>query len=116
MLTPKLVWTKACTTLSEQANTVLFLIKSLIRRYNISVSYAFHIFDRKVVLILTYGSEILGHSVRVNIEIFHRKYCKFILGIGYRSSNCVALGETGRLPLYAITYWLRVIRLSISVL
>ena len=50
-------------TLSEQANKALFPIKSLIRQYNISVGDALHIFCKKVVPILTYGSEIWGHSV-----------------------------------------------------
>ena len=80
----------------------VFPIKSLIRRYDKLVGDVFHSFDKKVVPILTYDSEIWGHSVRENIEIIHRKYCKFILGIGFQSSNCVALGNTGILPLYAI--------------
>ena len=43
MLSTKLVWTKTCKILSEQANKALYPIKSLIRRYNIVIGDVFYI-------------------------------------------------------------------------
>lgn len=59
----------------------------------------FKIFDCKMQLYLLYDAEIWGTIYRYNIEKVHSKFCKFVLGVGYRSPNKDILPECDRYPL-----------------
>jgi hypothetical protein len=76
-----------------------------------------HLFDHTVKPVLLYGSEIrrtfIGKKLRegkdnfisklfsyLKQELVHLKFCKYILGVGKRSTSLAMLGELGRYPLY----------------
>ena len=76
-----------------------------------------HLFDHTVKPVLLYGSEIwrtfIGKKLREGKDNFisklfsnlkqehvHLKFCKYILGVGKRSTSLAILGELGRYPLY----------------
>ena len=76
-----------------------------------------HLFDHTVKPVLLYGIEIwrtfIGKKLREGKDNFisklfsnlkqehvHLKFCKYILGVGKRSTSFAILGELGRYPLY----------------
>lgn len=77
----------------------------------------FHVFDHTVKPILLYGADIWGAfaSKKLNTggdtfisklfnnikqESVHLKFCKYMLGVGKRSTTLAVMGELGRYPLY----------------
>ena len=76
---------------------------------------AFNIFDKCILPILLYGSEIWGHTYSDIIEQVHVSFCKKVIGVGSKTSNVAVLGECGRHPLYifyykkCIAYWLKLL-------
>ena len=77
------------------------------------VSLGLELFDKLVVPILLYGSEIWGYEYRYSIKIVQRNYCKMLLGVSSSTQNDVVMGELG-LPLYTryihrcISFWLNI--------
>ena len=76
-----------------------------------------HLFDHTVKPVLLYGSKILRNFIgkkwregkdhfisklfsNLKQEQVHLKFCKYILGVGKRSTSLAILGELGRYPLY----------------
>ena len=110
------VFSRACQILCEQAEKALYPIKKFIRKFkSLPCETSLKIFDGKIQPILLYGSEIWGTVYRHNIEKVHSKFCKFVLGVGYRSPSKAVLAECGRYPLHVnyktrvISYWLRLL-------
>ena len=69
------------------------------------------LFDSLITPILEYGCQIWGHMALNNteIELIHRKFCKFILNMPSSATNISIYGELGRIPLKIrrnILYWL----------
>ena len=52
-----------------------------------------------ILPILLYGCEIWGFEDLENIEIFYRKFLKYILKVKSQTTDCMVYGETGRVPL-----------------
>ena len=109
-------WNAAHKTLAEQATKAIFVLKqyhvfSLIPPY-----LQLNIFDKKILPILLYSSEVWGSKVIPDIEGVQYKFCKFILGLPPRSINDVSLGELGRVYLSSfaihrkVKYWLRILK------
>ena len=77
--------------------------------------HQFKLFDKCVIPILCYGSEIWGYEYSDKIEKVHRKFCKRVLGVSSTTNNAAVLGECGRLPLCVIyfkrciSYWLKIL-------
>ena len=77
----------------------------------------FDLFDKVVVPVLCYGSEVWGYERQERIERVHTKFCKRVLGVSNNTSNVAVLGECGRYPLFTvyfckcIKYWLKMLRL-----
>ena len=62
----------------------------------------FYLFDSLVKPILTYASDFWGTLKLCEnnpVEIFHRKFCKQLLGVHIQTTNVAVLLELGRLPL-----------------
>lgn len=118
LFTPKLSWAKATKTLSLQAEKALFNFYKFNCNFKLPVTKAFQIFDKMILPILLYGSEIWGYTVRQDIEKVHLLFCKRLLGASTNTSDLAVLGETGRLPLHVhyyvrcIKYWLRILNMS----
>ena len=73
-------------------------------------------FDKMVLPVLTYGSEIWGTKYAGPIEAAHRKYCKYILKVSSNTCNVAVLGELGRHNLYvhyfckSVRFWLFIVQ------
>ena len=73
------------------------------------------LFDKLVVPILTYGSEIWGIYEFKEVEKINMKFCKYILGVKKQTPNCAIYGELGRYPLSIIClerslkYWIEIL-------
>ena len=73
------------------------------------------LFDKLIVPILNYGSEVWGFHDAPEIERVHLKFCKSILGVKTSVQNDFVYGELQRRPLkYArimniLKYWLKIV-------
>ena len=57
------------------------------------------LFDKIMLPILLYKSEIWGHSDSKAVERVHLTFCKRLLGVGRTTSDVAVLGELGCSPL-----------------
>ena len=57
------------------------------------------LFDKMIVPILLYGSEVWGIYGYKEIDKLHLKYCKRILSVKQQTPSCAVYGELGRFPL-----------------
>ena len=51
------------------------------------VKHWLELFDKLVMSILLYGSEVWGCEIRDRIEVVQRKYCRTLLGVNSRTQN-----------------------------
>ena len=105
----------AITTLANQTSKALFaLMRGASKLSFPKPSLLCHLFDTLVKPVAEYGSEIWGHAHAEELEIIHRKFCKFALGLPRTTTNLACYGELGRYPLVIrrkvqmIKFWLRV--------
>ena len=75
-----------------------------------------YLFDLLVTPIMNYASEAWDYTVSDNndsLELVHRKFCKFVLGVCTNAPNLAVYGELGRTPLLihrkilTVKYWYR---------
>lgn len=82
------------------------------------VKVAFELFDKMVLPIALYGSEVWGYEYSEHIESVQYTFCRRLLGLSSNVSKDVLLGETGRNPLVihyhhrCVKYWLKILELS----
>ena len=86
----------------NQAHRALFGLKSRKEKYNLPIDIVLDLFDKMILPILLYGCEIWGFENLESIEIFYRKFLKYILKVNRQTTNCMVYGETGRTPLKVI--------------
>lgn len=105
----------AISTLANQASKALFsLIRAATKLSFPDPSLLCYLFDSLVKPVLEYGNEIWGCYPAEELEIVHRRFCKFALGVPRTATNLACYGELGRTPLLVkrkvalIKYWLRV--------
>ena len=73
-----------------------------------------YLFDTLVRPVLEYGNEIWSCYPTEELEVVHKRFCKFALGVSRSATNLACSGELGRTPLMIIgkisqiKYWLRV--------
>ena len=83
-----LKWNKALNTLVNQSCRSLGYIFKLDNMCGgLPPNMAFNLYDKLVVPVLCYGSEIWGYEWHENIERAHNKFCKWILGVSYNASK-----------------------------
>ena len=88
--------------LHDQALRAYNCLLSLFSRIQMDVKTKLSFFDKLVVPILLYCSEVWGvYNYRV-IDNLHLKFCKIILVVNKQTSNTSVLGELGRYPLSLI--------------
>ena len=105
----------ACESLAGQASKAIFKMKKYLAKFtNIKISHRLELFDKLILPILNYGSEVLGILNITKIERIHLKYCKEILGVKTQTQNEFIYGELGRMPLeklriiHMIRFWLKI--------
>ena len=67
--------------------------------YDLPINIVLDLFDKMILPILLYGSEIWGYENIDNIEIFYRKFLKNTLRLNKQTTSCMVYGEAGRKPL-----------------
>lgn len=85
------------------------------RTLNLSIDCQMDMFDKMVLPIMLYGSEIWGFEKLDILEKVHLKFCKLILKVKKSTPSFIVYGELGRYPLYVyvksrmISYWSSII-------
>ena len=69
------------------------------RVHNLSVNCHLDLFDKIIIPMLTYGSEIWGYENIDILEKVHVKFCKLLLNLKTSTPNFMLYGELGRYPL-----------------
>ena len=114
--TSKASWSSALSLLAEQASKAIFMVKKSSLFPQLPPYLQLYIFDKKILPILLYASEVWGSMDIAEIETIHYKFCKYVLGLPYHSVNYVALGELGRVPISILSiyrkikYWFKIIK------
>ena len=79
------------------------------------VSNILDLFDKLIVPILNYGSEVWGFHQAQDIERVHLSFCKRVLGVKKSTQNDFIYGLLGRMPMYLsrqlriVKYWLKIV-------
>ena len=115
----KSLFKEASKVLSKQANKALFsLMKQLSNLSYPKPSLMCYLLDSLIKPVMNYGAEVWNYTISDNndsLEIIHRKFSKFTLGISTNSTNLAVYGELGRVPLsisrkvQMVKYWHRLI-------
>ena len=98
-----------------QAQRALFVIKVKKELYNLPIDIMFDLFDKMILPILLYGCEVWGYENVESIEIFYRRFLKYLLRVNPQTTNCMIYGETGRTPLILkiklrmVCFWYRIV-------
>ena len=58
-----------------------------------------NLFDKLIIPILLYGSEIWGCNTHKCIEYVHIKFLKYVLGLPTSAPNAAVISEFGRYPI-----------------
>ena len=61
-----------------------------------------YLFDSLNKPVMNYGVEVWNYTISDNndsLEIIHRKFCKFTLGVSTNSTNLAVYGELSHVPL-----------------
>ena len=82
-----------------QAQKAMFSLLCKCRKFNLPLKVCLELFDRLIVPILTYGSEIWSFEEDQLLEKLHLKFCKYIAGLKTSTPNVMVYGELGRFPL-----------------
>ena len=67
--------------LAEKASKAMYAILNKGRVHNLSVSCHLDLFDKIIIPMLTYGSEIWGYENIDILEKVHVKFCKLLLNL-----------------------------------
>lgn len=101
-------------TTSGQALKAIFQMNKYLYKFTyISPKIQFDLFDKLVLPILNYSTEVTGFNKGSHCERVHLNYCKRLLGVKICTQNNFVYGKTGRLPLNAlwqvniVRYWLK---------
>jgi hypothetical protein len=117
LISSRLSWSPAQKTLSEQAEKAMNCIRRLNYECDFSFSTSEELFDKCVVPVITYGSEIWGTTVHDSIEDVLLNHCRTQLGVGSKSPGPSLLGECGRnsinvlCHMKSIKFWLKLLSL-----
>ena len=101
-------------TLAKQAQKAMYgLLKKIANlRYPPPVLMC-KLFDAVVAPVCNYACELWGFQKAPEMELMHRKFCKFLLNVPPSTTNVAAYGELGRMPLdiqrqvLMVKYWIR---------
>jgi hypothetical protein len=93
-------------TLAGQALKAIYKMDKYLYKFtDISVKHKVELFDKLILPILNYGSEIWGFNQGKSVERIHMHFCKRILGVKKNTQNDFIYGELGRMPLQNMRYY-----------
>jgi hypothetical protein len=117
----RLIWSSAQQTLAAQANKVIALILKTTNSVKFcDINMLWTLFDKMVLPILMYGSEIWGVDTHECIERVQSKLCKYVLKVPINTANVAVRGECGRYCVKTITmlkvlkYWCKLLYMNDS--
>ena len=99
----------------SQARGAMFSLLTKTSKLNLPIDIVCELFDRLVVPILLYGSEIWGFENINQIEVFYRNFLRRILGVSKYTTNCFLYGEVGKfhlestIALRMFNFWTKII-------
>lgn len=79
--------------------TCMYAIIKKSRELNLSIDCQLDMFDKMIVPILLYDSELWGFENLCIIEKLHLKFCKLVLSLKTSTPNFMIYGELVRYPL-----------------
>ena len=79
--------------LNVQAQKAMFSLLSKCRQLKLSINTCSELFDKMIVPILTYGSEVWSCEEDQLVENLHLKFCKYITGLKTSTPNVMAMGS-----------------------
>jgi len=98
--------------LSGQATKAIFKMNSYLHKFtDLSPKHTLELFDKLILPILNYGSEVWGFHNGIHTERTQLNFCKRLLGVKTSTQNNFVFGETGRCRLQnirifnIIKYW-----------
>ena len=107
---------EAQNTLAGQARKALFIVEKYIYKFTtLSTSHMIDLFDKLILPILNYCSEVWGFIPAHTIERVHLQYWKKLLGVKKNTQNDFVYGEFGRTSLamrrcyIIIKYWFKIL-------
>jgi len=96
--------------LAGQSFKVFFKLNKYMYRFtDITVKHKLDLFDKLVLPVLNYGSEVRGFNHGCAVGRVHLQYCKYLLGV----KNDFVYGKIGRKPLQCqrlyniVKFWIR---------
>lgn len=109
-------FSKTEVTLAGKAQKAIFKLNKYLYNFpNVGVKHRLDLFDKLIVPILNYSSEVWGFHKANTIERIHTQYCKRILQVKRCSQNDFVYGVLGRFDLAynryirIVKYWLKIL-------
>ena len=106
----------AQSTLSGQAQKAIFTLSKYLHKFTfIPPKHKLDLFDKMILPILNYGSEVWGFGMANSIERVHLQFCKKLLGVKKTTQNDFIYGELGRTSCQTkrfvriINYWFKIL-------
>ena len=98
----------------KQAERALYALRSKIRRLNLPLDIAIHLFNHTITPILLYGSEVWAFEDTEQLDVFQRKFLKEEMGLRRSTPNCMVYGEVGQSKISQLanqrmlSYWYKI--------
>ena len=98
-----------------QAKRAMYSMLTKAKQLSLPLDIQCELIDQLVLPILVYGCEVWGFQKLDQIEVFFRKFLKYILKLNKSTPNCMVLGEVARANIELIVekrmlnFWVRVI-------
>ena len=90
-------------TLAGQALKAIFTMNKYLHKFTyISVKHKLDLFDKLIVPIFNYGSEVWGFHPGYAVDRVYMQFCKRLLGVKKSTQNDFVYGELGRMSLQTI--------------
>ena len=106
---------KAKKELHDQANKAMFSLLTKSQVLELPIDIQLDLFEKTVVPILLYGSEVWGFENMKIVETLHLRFCKYILKLKRSTPSYMVYGELGvySMRIYVamrmVTYWTKLI-------
>ena len=104
---------KAIAKLVTQAKRAMYSLSVKCKKLMLPIDMQIQLFHQTIAPILLYGSEIWGFEKLDQIEIFHKKFLKNLLGLNMSTTSSMVYGETGELDMSfyvqnrMLNFWLK---------
>lgn len=101
--------------LSDRASRAMFALLKKCNILNLPIDVTLDLFDKTIVPILTYGSEIWGFENFDILQKIQLKFYKTVFKLRVSTPNMLVFGETGHFPLWThvkvriLSFWFKLI-------